>query len=64
MNVELSLIIDLRSSARSVIIQSSLRGRIAVSFENVLLRWQYMYVKICLTLHARVKVLCTLFKET
>ena len=33
MNVALSLTMDLRSSARSVTIQSSLRGKIAVSRE-------------------------------
>lgn len=42
MNVELSLMMVLKSSIRSVIIQSSLRGRIAVSFEIRLLRYRHV----------------------
>ena len=39
MNVALSFMIDLRSSIRSVSIQSNFRGRIAVSFEMSCLFW-------------------------
>lgn len=62
MNVELSLMMDLKSSARSVIIQSNLRGRMAVSFENRLLRWGSIGIETNMNGHEWT--VHTLFNET